>query len=128
MAGRLARLAGDLHAAVIEFRDAFFQTEGAELVAVGSEGVGLEDVRPGPEVSHVNAKYFLGARGVQLVHAALRPQVFVQQRAHGAVRDERGLAQPLLEFVDSHGSGDASGSSSEIRISVYRFDTEKAFS
>ena len=121
VAGGLARLARDFHAAMIEFRDALFQAECAQLVPIGAERVGLDDVRAGFEIGHVHAKHFFGARGVQFVDAALRPESFVEQGAHGSVRDQHGVTQSLLKFFDSHGLEHSPGSSAKMNSSVYRF-------
>ena len=49
---------------MIEFGDPFLEAYCAEFVAISSERVGLDDVRAGFEIGHVNAKDFLGARGI----------------------------------------------------------------
>ena len=70
----LASLASNLYAAVIEFRDALFQSKRAQFISVRAKRVGLDNVRTGFEICHMNAKHFFGARGIQLIHAALRTQ------------------------------------------------------
>ncbi len=101
--GGFASLAGDLHAAMIEFDDPLFHAECGQFVAVGAERIGFDDVRARFEIRHVNAEDFLGARGVQFVNAALRPEGFVQQRPHGPIGDEHPVAKSLFKFFDFHG-------------------------
>src|SRR5579864_1805367 len=69
----------------------------------------------------MDAKHFFGARGVQFIDAALRPQGLVEQGAHGSVRDEHGIAESLLEFINSHGREHSPGYSAKMNSSVYRF-------
>ena len=103
MLGGLSRLARDFHASMIEFGDALLQAKRGKLVAVGAKRIGLDDVRARLEVGHVNAENFLGARGIEFIHAALRPQGLVEQRPHRAVRDEHRVAQSLFKLFDFHG-------------------------
>ena len=77
--GGFAGLACNFHAAMIEFGDSLFQAERSKFIAVGAKRIGLDNVRAGFQIGHVTPKNFLGARGIQFVHAALRPQAFVEQ-------------------------------------------------
>ena len=117
----LSRLARDFDAPMIEFGDALFQAECAQLIPVRAKGIRFDDVRAGFEIGHVNAKHFFGARGVQFIHAALRPQGLVEQGAHGSVRDEHGVAESLLEFINSHGREHSPGYFAKMNSLVYRF-------
>jgi hypothetical protein len=78
MFGRFPGLARDFDAAVIEFRDTVLQAERVQFVPVRSKRVGLDDMSAGFEVGHMNTKHGLGARGIQFIHAALRPQGFME--------------------------------------------------
>ena len=84
----LARFAGDFHGAMIQFGDTVGHAELAELVAIGAEGIGLDDLRAGFDIGLMNVKDGFAVGDVELVHAALRADRFIEQRAHGAVADE----------------------------------------
>ena len=100
--GGFARLASDFHSAMIQFRDALGHSKLAELVAVGAEGVGFDDLGAGFEVALMDVENGFGVEGVQLVHAALRADELVEQRAHGSVGDEDRVAEALVEVFDFH--------------------------
>ena len=102
MLGGFARLAGDFHGAMIELRDAVGHAELRELVAVGAEGIGFDELRAGFDVGLMNVEDGFAVRGVEFIHAALRAHGFVQQGAHGAVGDEDGAVQPFVEIFDTH--------------------------
>ena len=50
VAGGFAGLAGDFYAAMDQFGDAIGETYCGELVAIGAEGVGFENLRAGIEI------------------------------------------------------------------------------
>ena len=75
---------------------------GAELRAVGAEGIGLDDLRAGLDVGLVHAQDGFGLREVQFLEAALHAYGFKQHGAHGAVGDQDRAFEPLLEVVDLH--------------------------
>ena len=74
----------------------------AELVAVGAEGIGLDDLCASFDVGLVHVKHRFGVRGIQFVDAALRSDGFVEQGAHGAVGDQNLLGQALVEIFNPH--------------------------
>jgi hypothetical protein len=83
------RLPGDADARGVDLAQAIAQAELGQLEAVGAEGVGLEDVRPGPEVGLVNLGDDVGLGQVQLVERAVEKDALaVEHRAHRAVADE----------------------------------------
>ena len=74
----------------------------AELVAIGAERIGFDDLGAGFDVGLMDAKYGFGVRDVKLVHAALRADGFIEQRTHGAVGDQDGLCESFVEIFDAH--------------------------
>src|SRR5258706_16224575 len=88
---------------MIQFGDAIFKAERAQLVPVCSKRIGFDDMSAGFEIGHVNTEDGLGARGIQFVHASLRPQGFVEQRSHRPVRDQHRIAQSLFKLFNLHG-------------------------
>src|SRR6266705_3552837 len=97
-----ARLAGDLDATAVEALDLIAEPERCEFETVGTEGVGLNNLGAGFDVSLVYAKYGLWLRSIQLIEAALRAHGFVQHRTHRAISDENRVFQPLIEIVYFH--------------------------
>ena len=75
-----------------------------EFVAIGAERVGFDELRAGFDVGLMDVEHRFGVRGVEFVHAALRADGFVEQRAHGAIAYQDGVLQPLVEVFDSHAS------------------------
>ena len=100
--GGFARFAGNFYSAMIQFGDAVCHAEEAELVAVGAESIGLDDLGAGFEVALVDVEDGVGCERVELVHAALRADGFVKQRAHGAVNDQDGVAKAFVEGFNLH--------------------------
>ena len=102
--GGFARFAGNFHAAAVQALHFVAKAERCELEAIRAEGVGLDDLRAGFDVRLMHAKDRFGLGGVQLIEAALRAHRFVQHRTHGAIGDEDGIFQPLVEVLNFHGS------------------------
>jgi len=102
MLGGLARITGNFHAAVIQFRDAVGHADLREFVAICAEGVGFNELRAGFDVGLVNAEYGFGVGGVELVDAALGASGFIEERAHGAVGDKEAVFEAVVEVVNSH--------------------------
>lgn len=102
MARGFAGFAGEFDAAVVQLRDAVAKADGREFVAIGAEGVGLENLRAGFEIRLMDAEDGFWLRGIELVEAALRAKNFVEYRAHGAIGDQDGVAKALVEFLDFH--------------------------
>src|ERR1700722_14933779 len=100
--GGFARFAGNFYSAMIQFGDAVSHTEEAELVAVGAESIGLDDLGAGFEVALVDVEDGVGCERVELVHAALRADGFVKQRTHGAVNDQDCVEKALVEGFNLH--------------------------
>src|SRR6185437_14337648 len=69
---RLAGFSRDLHAAMIQLRDALAHSQRGQFVPVGTEGVRLDQLRPGLEILLMSAENRFGMSGVQLLDAALR--------------------------------------------------------
>ena len=88
---------------MIQLGNAVGHAELAELVAIGAESIGLDDLRAGFDVGLMNVKNGFGVRDVELVHAALRAHGFIEQRAHGAVGDQDRLLQSFFEVFNAHG-------------------------
>ena len=105
MRGGFAGLAGNLHAAMIDLGDLIGEAERGELGAIGAEGIGLNNLRAGLDIGLMNAKDCLGLGGVQLLKAALRADGLKQHGTHGAIGDEYGRFDSLLEICDFHGLG-----------------------
>src|SRR5580692_3813068 len=87
---------------MIEFGDAVSHAEQAKLVAIGAESIGLDDLGAGIEVALVDVEDGVWDEGVELVHAALRADGFIKQRAHGAVNDQDGVAKTFVEGFNLH--------------------------
>src|SRR5277367_4997349 len=98
----LAGFAGDFYGAMIQLGHALGHAELAELVTVGTEGVGLDDLRAGFDVGLMNVKDGVAVGDVELVHAALRADGFIEQGTHGAVGDQDGLGESFIEIFDAH--------------------------
>ena len=95
MPGRLAGLAGQLGAAAVQSTGQLLEPVLGQAEAVGAEGVGLDGVRAGLDVLAVDRRDELGPGQDELVQAgALRDAARVEQRAHGAVEQERPAPQP----------------------------------
>ena len=62
--GGFARFAGNFYAAMIQFGDAIAHAELAELVAVGAESIGLDDLGAGFEVGLMDAEDGVGVGGL----------------------------------------------------------------
>src|SRR5277367_1002756 len=99
----LAGFAGDFYGAMIQLGHALGHAELAELVAVGAEGIGLDDLRAGFDVGLMNVKDGVAVGDVELVHAALWPDGFIEQGTHGAIGDQNGLGESFVEIFDAHG-------------------------
>ena len=82
-------------------RDLLLEAVGAELEAVGAEGVGLDDVDARLDVLLVDGAHEGGVREVQLVEAAVHEDAAgVEHRPHGAVAHDDALGDPLEEGLD----------------------------
>jgi len=57
---------------------------------------------PAFEVALVNVEDGVGDEGVELVHATLRANGFIEQRAHGAVNDQDGVEEAFVEGFNLH--------------------------
>ncbi len=97
-----ACFAGDFHTTMNQLRGAVVEAGGGELITIGAESVGLEDLRAGVEIGLMDAEYGFGLRRVQLFEAALRAGEFVEHRAHGAIGDEDRVLQSFVEFFNFH--------------------------
>ena len=74
-----------------------------QLVAVGAEGIGLDDLRAGFDICLVDAENGISAcDGVELIGRAMMADGLIQQRTHGAVGDQDGVLQALVEIFNSH--------------------------
>src|SRR5271156_3407842 len=85
---RTSCLAAYFHRAMIQFGDAIRHAELAELVAIGAEGIGFDDLCAGFDVGLMDVKDGFAVGDVEFVHAALRADGFVEQGTHCAVADE----------------------------------------
>ncbi len=101
--GGFARFAGNFYGAMIQFGNAIGHAEFAELVTIGAEGIGFNDLGAGFDVGLMDAKHGVAVGDVELVHAALRADGFIEQRAHGAVGDQDGVGESFVEIFDAHG-------------------------
>src|SRR5580658_8676984 len=99
-----SRLAGNFHGAMIQLGHAIGHAELPELVAIGAESIGLDDLRAGFDIGLMDVKDSFAVRDVELVDAALWADGFIEQRAHGAVADEDSPGQSFIEIFDAHGS------------------------
>ena len=95
---RLDGPAGDRHRGPVDLRDPVLEPVADQLVAVGAEGVGLDDVGAGPEVLPVDFLDEGGAGEVQLIEAAVDEDAAgVEHRAHRPVAEQDGLSQAVKE-------------------------------
>ena len=74
----------------------------SQLVAIGAEGVRLDDLRAGFDISLMHVENGFGVGGVQFIDATLRADGFVEQRTHRAVGYQDLLSQPFVEVFDAH--------------------------
>ena len=80
----------------VDGEDLLLQAVGAELEAVGAEGVRLDDVDACGHVLFVDAAHEGGVREVQLVEASIEEDALVvEHRPHGTVADDHALAHAL---------------------------------
>ena len=98
----LARFPGNFHGAMVQFGHPIGHAELTELVAIGAECVGFDDLRASFDIGLMDVKDGFAVGDVELVHAALRADRFVEQRAHGSVAYQDRLLQPFVEIFDAH--------------------------
>ena len=99
-AADVARLAGDLGGAPVEAAGLRREAEGVEPHPVGAERDGLDEVRARVEVLAVERGDQVRSRRGELVEAgALGDAAREQQRAHAAVREQRGGGEAGGESV-----------------------------
>src|SRR5215471_1900767 len=94
----LARFAGDFHAAAVQALHIVAKADGSKLEAVRAKGIRFDDLRACFDVGLMDTENGFRLRGVQLVEAADRTHGFVQQRTHGAIRNENGILQALVKI------------------------------
>ena len=94
---------GDARPLHVDRVGAIREAEGAELDAVGAEGVRLDDVGPGADVGLVHLGDEIRLRQVQLVERPVQEDALgVQHRPHGAVADEDSRVDGLEERSQGH--------------------------
>ena len=71
-------------------------------MAVGAEGICFDDLRAGFDVRLVDAKDGFGVGGIEFIDGALGADGLVEERAHGAIGDDDGVFQPVVEIFNSH--------------------------
>src|SRR5207248_1232945 len=67
LAADLFRLSGDLDAAEVDVSDLAFEPESGQLDSIGRKGVGLDDLRAGPDVSLVYLLHQIWLQQVELI-------------------------------------------------------------
>ena len=98
LAGHVARLAGDLRRAAIEQPCLVGQTKRRQAQPVRAKAVGLDRVRAGFDVFAMDRADQVGPRLDQLVERRPLGQAAAEeQRAHGAIEQQRRTRQPLAE-------------------------------
>src|SRR5208283_4710059 len=102
--GGLPRFTGDFHATAVQALNIFAEANGSKLEAVRAKGIRLDDLRAGFNVRLMHTENGFGFRGVQLVEAADCADGFVQQGTHGAIRNENGVLEPVVEILYFHWS------------------------
>ncbi len=81
-------------------RASLIESVAGELDAVGAEGIGLDQLRPGRNVRSVNFLDDFGLSEVELVEGALEADATgMELRAHGAVAEEGTTAEAFEEWV-----------------------------
>ena len=95
-----SRLARDFHAARIQSLHFIAQPQRGQLKPVRPKRIRLDNLRARFDIRLVHAKHRLRLRRVQLVETPLRPHRLMQQRPHGAIRDENRILQPLVKILD----------------------------
>ena len=84
-------LAGELYPGAVDLGYLSVQPVCSQLVAVGAEGVGLDDLRAGINIRPVDLGDQVRLRQVQLVEAACKPDAAgVEHGAHRPVAEQRG--------------------------------------
>ncbi len=101
-AGHIARLARELRGAAVDGAGAIGKAERGETEPVGAERVGLDGVRAGLDVLAVHRADQVGVALDQLEQRGqLRHAAAPQQRAHGAVEEQRLARDPFGERAPS---------------------------
>ena len=80
------------------------EADGSKLEAIRAKGIRFDDLRARCNVGLVHPENGFGLRRVQLIEAADCADGFVQQRTHGAIRNENGILQPVVEILYFHWS------------------------
>ena len=111
-AGDLARVARDLHRRLVHRGDVVLEVVLRELPAVGTERVGLDDVRAGADEAEMEREHALGGPQVRLLRAAEAGHCARDERAHSSVADEgragcESLGEAAHGFIPARGPAGA---------------------
>ena len=71
-------------------------------MAIGAERIGFDELRAGFDVGLMDVEHGFAVGGVEFIHAALRADGLIEQRAHGAIGHEDGVLEPVVEIFDTH--------------------------
>src|SRR5256886_13410518 len=104
-AGDLTRLAGELDAGLVDRRDLVPEELGAELVAVRTKGVGLDQLRAGVDEARVQRDDAFRRADVRLLRTAQAGDGARDEHAHAPVCDHRRpMFKPFFEAIGHCGS------------------------
>ncbi len=104
-AGDLTRLAGELDAGLVDRRDLVPEELGAELVAVRTKRVGLDQLRAGVDEARVQRDDAFRRADVRLLRTAQAGNGARDEHAHAPVRDHRRpMFKPFFEAIGHCGS------------------------
>jgi hypothetical protein len=119
MAGRLA---GQPDTGLVDGVNLGLEAEPLEPEAVGAEGVGLNQLRPGEQVLLVDGADEVRVREIELVVAAVDEHTaVVEDGAHGSVGEDRLVAEELVQAVGGWG---LHGQFSETYLTVIHGDID----